>query len=334
MLKKSNFSHKSVYITIKQDIKMKRDSFQNKILDLEKEYMNKIYNIVNSEEFKEDLLKIEKEAKTNYGDYSDKFNTTDKINIMAERIINHYIYMKLYQEIVGIFPSPVSSDIGIRMNDCILCIDAKTINVCTNKVDIKSTQIEQNQNSFNNKNYYGIKIKSNLKAVDYYHDKELPVLSYIVKIIYDDDRNSFKLNRSNEIPTVVVVCVPNGKLSNLFEYNIVQNFKTYDYYNETDNIIYKPIYYPKEYTNEELEKFIIEEAEKRNLHFIEAKLNSKKIYIEVASQIVWWQTSNNNKECLRAVKSGSNMRVYNEFLKERFDSSNEPWEGYREIFYE
>ena len=48
---------------------------------------------------------------------------------------------------------------------------------------------------------------------------------------------------------------------------------------------------------------------------------------------IWWETSISHKKCLRAVKSGSNIRVENEFLQKRFDSENEPWNGYKEIFY-
>ena len=49
---------------------------------------------------------------------------------------------------------------------------------------------------------------------------------------------------------------------------------------------------------------------------------------------MWWETSYNNQKCLRPVKSGSNMRVRNEALKNRFNSFNEYWDGYIEISYQ
>ena len=306
-----------------QDKNIIRDPFQNRILDLEQKYMKIIENIIDSNDFKNDLLSIEREVKTNYGDYSEKFDTTDKINIMAERLITHHIYMKLYTQIKSIYPSPISSDVGIRLEDCILCVDAKTINVNSNRIDINSTQVEQNQNSFNNKNYLGIKTKSNLKMIDYYHENELPVLSYIVKIIYFDDKHSFKLNKDNEIPTVVIACIPNGKLSNLFNYNIVQNFKTYEYYNENDNEKFRPIYIPDNLTKEEVDIIIQSKTKEKGLQ--PAEYNNRKVYIDISSQIMWWETSYNNQKCLRPVKSGSNMRVRNEALKNRFNSFNEYW---------
>lgn len=315
----------------KQNIDIPRDNYINKILDLEKYYMSKIYEIINSENFKTDLLEMEKEVKSNYGNYSEAFNTTDKINIMAERIITHHIYMHLYNEIKGIYPSPVSSDIGIRLKDIILCVDAKTINVNTNKIDVKSTQVEQNQNSFDNKNHEGIKIKSNIKPIYYYHDNELPVLSYIIKIIYFDDNYTFGLNKDSDLPTIAVACIPNGKLSKLFNYDIIQNYKTYEYYSANDDVKYSP----KFFKDTKEEQIIINEMLANGWVSSSLSINNrmKKIYIDTLNQTIWWKTSDNNKKCYKAVKSGSNMRVYNDCLKERFDSKNNPWLGYKEIFY-
>ena len=217
-----------------QKTEIARNVFQNKLLDLEKKYFDNIYSIVESEEFENDLLSMEREIKINYGIYSESFARTNKINIMVERLICHYLYMNFKDDIKGVYPSPISSDFGVRLNDCILCVDAKTININTNAVDIDSTQFEENQNSFRNNNFSGIEIKSRLKAIDYYEGEALPILTYIIKVIYSDDGYNFKLNKNSSKPTVVVACIPNGELSFLFENNIVKNCKTYNYYDASD----------------------------------------------------------------------------------------------------
>lgn len=312
----------------KQDINIERDDFQNKILDLEKKYFDIIYDIVNSDSFKRDLLAIEKEMKTNYGEYSEKYGSVNKVNIMTERLLCHHLYMELNDRIKGIYPSPISPDFGVRTDDCILCVDAKTINIKTNKVDISSTQLEENQNSFDNKKYPGIEVHPHLKTVDYFHEKELPVLTYIAKIIYYDDKYRFSLNREKNTPTIVLACIPNGKLSSLFDFNIVLNFKTYNYYTEAEDIKYKPIYIP-DLEETEKKNFLEEECRKRNLMPYPIKEN-KLTYID-SNRKIWWETSTGKRKCLRAVKSGSNMRVVNEYLKKRYDSNNREWEGYKEI---
>ena len=311
-----------------QNITIPRDEFQNKILNLEKKYFNRIYEIINSDSFKNDLLAIEKEIKTNYGEYSEKYGNVNKVNIMTERLLCHHLYMELNEHIKGIYPSPISSDFGVRTDDCILCVDAKTINIKTNKVDISSTQLEENQNSFDNKKFPGIEVHSNLKKVDYFHEKELPVLTYIVKIIYYDDKYRFSLNREENTPTIVLACIPNGKLSSLFDYNIVLNFKTYNYYSEAEDIRYKPIYIP-DIEGEEKQKFLKQACEERN--FMPYPMMGNKVMFIDQNRKIWWETSTGNRKFLRAVKSGSNMRVKNEYLKNRYDSENNIWEGYKEI---
>jgi hypothetical protein len=313
-----------------QKIDISRDAFQNKILDLEKKYFNLLYDVISSDSFKEDLLAIEKEMKTNYGEYKLTWKSVNKINIMTERLIYHNIYTQLRNIIKGIYPSPISSDLGVRTDECILCIDAKTINIKTNKGDLSSTQLENNQCSFDNKGYLGVQTKANLKATDYFHDTELPVLTFVIKIIYSDDTHSFKLNKSASSPTIVLACIPNGELSELFDYNIIENYKTYNYYSETDGKQYSPIYFPDNKSSEEIKEFITNECElKRN--FILMKINNKFAYLDPVTKITWWETSNGNKKCIRAVKSGSNVRVKNDYLKKRYDSKNQEWLGYNEI---
>ena len=74
----------------------------------------------------------------------------NKLKVPAERLVRHHIYTNLSNLITGIYPSPISSDLGIMTSDCVLCVDVKTVDTVGNRVDIGSTQVEPNQISFQN----------------------------------------------------------------------------------------------------------------------------------------------------------------------------------------
>lgn len=311
-----------------QNKNIQRTQMQNKVLDLEKKYYSKINSMVQSKEFIDDLLLIEKEIRENYPEFKETWDLKNKIKIPAERLIRHYIYMQWHDDIESIYPSPVSSDLGIKMNDCIVCVDIKTIDTVGNSGDIKSTSTEKNQNSFDNRNYPVFNFRSNLKSIDHYSRR--PVLTFIIKIIYSDDGYSFKLCRE-KFPTIITTCIPNGEISNLFNFNIIDNFKTYDYYTEADDIYWKPYIIN---TNSKDNEVIKQETDSEFINkrkFIDMTNNINKIaYYDVVKHCIWWITSHNNKKAVKAVKSGSSVRYNNEILKNRFDSQNNPWIGYKE----
>ena len=319
----------------KQDIKIMRTSKQNEILDLEKKYFLKLFDMINSCGFKEDLLLIEKEIKDNYPKYRDTWDLKNKIKIPAERLVRQHVYINFFEEIRGIYPSPVSSDLGIKLKDIVLCVDVKTLDTNSNENDIQSTAVEKNQTSFDNSNFPYINTIANLDSIDHY--SRLPVLTYIIKIIYTDDGYSFKLSRE-EKPTLVLTCIPNGELSNLFDRNIIENFKTYDYYIEKDDK-YKSIEIPK---GVDENVFADEECiNKRGFNKVMIGTSGRTIerpnkvaYIDPKSRIVWWSTSKSGKSYIRPLKGGSSTRFYNNILKARFDSENRAWDGYIEIRYE
>lgn len=308
----------------KQSTSIQRNEYENNILDLEKKYFEIIKSVVMHDDFKRDLSLIEKEISDNYTKFDDLWNLKNKIKVPAERVVRHHLYVKMVDLIKGIFPSPLSSDFGIRTEDAVVCIDIKTIDTNGNEGDLRATSVEKNQTSFDNKNYPYIKIPANLNAVDDY--SRLPVLTYVVKIVYTDNGYSFKLCRDN-FPSMVLTCIPNGKIAKLFDYNIVANCKTYDYYNvRNDGVDYAPIE--------------LTEAEKNNNALIDAKclargfakLNnfSKPAYYDSKTKCLWWKTSFANKSVIAPVKSGSSVRFLNEILKDRYDSKNQPWQGYIE----
>lgn len=308
----------------KQSTAIQRNDYENKILDLEKKYFEIIKNIVMHDDFKKDLALIEKEISDNYTKFDDLWNLKNKIKVPAERVVRHHLYVKMVDLIKGIFPSPLSSDFGIRTDDAVVCIDIKTIDTNGNDGDLRATSVEKNQTSFDNKNYPYINIPANLNAVDDY--SRLPVLTYVVKIVYTDNGYSFKLSR-DEYPSMVLVCVPNGKIAKLFDYNIVANCKTYDYYNvRNDGVDFAPI----ELTPEEKDDIDIIDQKCHARGLTRLSEFRKPTYYDSKTRSIWWKTSFANKHVIAPVKSGSSVRFSNDILKERYDSRNHPWEGYIE----
>ena len=316
----------------KQDISIMRTKKQNEILDLEKKYYAKLEEIVTSTSFQNDLLLIEKEIRENYPKFKETWDLKNKIKVPAERVIRHHVYLAFSDDIKGIYPSPISSDLGIRFDDCVLCIDSKTIDTDNNAGDIRATAVEPNQISFANDNHKYVKALSNLESIDHY--SRLPVLTFIIKIIYTDDKYSFKLARITN-PSVVLTCIPNGELSNLFDKDIIQNFKTYEYYSEKDNPAFAVHEIPAKYSSKK-EKADYTESYCVNQGYapVEIELeggSKKKAYYDVAHACLWWQTSASNKPVISAVKNGSSTRVSNRILEERFDSNDNAWIGYKEF---
>lgn len=308
-----------------------RSSMQDTILNLEKKYFSILEDIISSEDFIKDLLLIEKEIRENYPKFKDIWELKNKIKVPAERVIRHYMYMKLKDGIRGIYPSPISSDFGVKMDDCVICIDAKTLDTESNSGDIKATSAEPNQISFDNSRHKYIPTLSNLESIDHY--SRLPVLTFILKIIYTDNNYSFTLARGT-YPSMVLACLPNGELSDLFDKDIIQNFKTYDYYTGKDGDCFLPHFIPKEYDTRSkradyAKKYCIEDK-----GFIPVEIalerGRKQAYFDSINRCYWWVTSDNNKSVIKALKNGKTMRISNNILEKRFDSSNEPWIGYKE----
>lgn len=309
----------------KQDISLVRTKKQNEILDLECKYFTIMERIITSSSFREDLLKIEKEIRENYPKFKDTWKIKNKLKIPAERLVRHHVYTQLHDLITGVYASPISSDLGVVTNECVLCVDIKTIDTHSNKGDLNSTAIEQNQISFDNSHHKYVSTVSNLDSIDHY--LRIPVLTYIVKIVYTDDNYSFKLSR-NEYPTLVLCCIPNGELSNLFGNDIIENFKTYDYYSRTDGDEYEELPIPSNIKKAQQKVYVDNVCKEKG--FVPVVIDKKTAYYDPVTRVTWWDTSKNNLQCIRAVKSGGSTRVYNKYLKERYDSMNNSWVGYKE----
>lgn len=316
-----------------QTTSISRTKIQNEILELEKKYFSELDSIICSPEFKTDLLLIEQEIQMNYSKLTLTWEIKNKINVAAERLVRHHIYLKLINNIKGIYESPLSSDLGIELDDCILCVDCKTYDTESNSEDIRYTSVERNQTSFDNSNHKYIPTMSNLEKFSRRpnaNGKRLPVLTYIIKIIYRDDNTQFNISRTTNIgqyPSLVLVCVPNGELSNLFDKDIIFNFKTYKYFKLANGSQYKPVSIPKNVKKKKkwAEKYCLTKG--YNKVSIQLGRGTKEIYLDAANQCSWTLVSTS----IQAIKCGDSMRIENHILQNRFDSKNIPWIGYKEM---
>lgn len=315
-----------------QDKTAKLTEEQKKILKIEKDYFEKLYKIISSKDFKDDLRNIEEEIQLNYTKLASTWNLKNKIKVAAERLIRHHVYKNLMSEIVGIYESPISSDLGIVFKDCVLCIDSKTLDTKGNAQDILYTSVEPNQTSFDNSNHPYIKTVSNLETRA--RKTRLPILTYIIKIIYCDDNVRFDISRttnSGKKSSLVLTCIPNGELSSLFNKDLIQNFKTYKYYTENAGKYYTPIVVPK--SEKDKEKWV--ENKCKSLGYTKYEIpqtrGTKKVYFDAVHNCYWTYTSENKKKTMRAISHGDSMRLNNNYLEQRYDSDGTAWIGYKEF---
>lgn len=324
----------------KQNINIKRTTEQNRILDLEQKYMNIIERMVTSHDFLEDLKHIEKETQEYYETLQEVWGKKNKVKEVSERLLRHHIYLK-FRGSERFYSSPISCDIALELDDIILNLDVKTIDKVGNAGELKSTQFEHNQTSFINKkvlssgDFPGFVVKSNLQSIDPRTHK--PLLTFLVKIGYSDDgHGTFYFINSNKYPSIVVTCLPNGTLSNLFNNNLFSNFKEYNYYDKVSGIYYKPRYITSkdEFSSlTETDKFKrIEQQTDIPETWKKITWSNNKIgFYDNVKKVVWWTVEKKNGNhwdvYLMAVKSGDTARFNDEWLEERYNSKNEYWCG-------
>lgn len=318
---------------------------QKRILSLEKFYFEKLEKIITSKDFIQDLKNVERETKNNYELLSKIWNLKNKIKIPAERLVRYHIYKALFNTEMGcsFFASPVSCDLAIETEDAILNVDVKTDDSHGNRSDIYNTQLEHNQSSFNNRrigadeSFKGLEAITNLAQIDQYSGKV--ILTYLIKIIYRDDGNSFKISNDNSHPTMTLTCIPNGALSELFDFDLLTNFKTYKYYSKEDGTYYdrkligdKAIF---NNTTADQKYEIIESKVNIPSTWIKGKVLSKIGYYDPEHDTIWLyqlKGSTNKKYYLYAVRCGDSSRYKSKWLKERYDENGQPWEGLKEYY--
>lgn len=316
----------------KQDITITTTPDQQILLELEKDYFSKLETIISTPDFQNDLRSIENEIKLNYSRLASTWNVKNKIKVAAERLVRHHVYKNLMPDIRGIYESPLSSDLGIEFDDCVLCVDCKTLDTKGNPTDISYTSVEPNQTSFDNSHHPYIATASNLEKRA--RVSRLPVLTYIIKIIYRDDNVHFDISRTTGVggkPSLVLTCIPNGELANLFDKNLIKNFKTYKYYKAADGPQFAPVPVPASAPDKKAwtETYCLGRGYAKIT--IPQARGSKDIFWDAAHHCYWTYTSENNNKMIRAIMRGDSMRLGNDELRDRFDSTNTPWNGYIEM---
>lgn len=202
---------------------------QKHIIDLEKKYMELLTEIFQSDEFKHSMHIIEQRIIDDYFELQNIWQIKNKVAIALERITRFFIYKN--QSSINVYHSPISSDIAFYTEDALICLDTKTIDLDGNAGDEKWIQFERNQVNIKNKvkystdKYKGVHYHECLPTIDKHTNK--PLLTFFLCLIYKDDSKSFSIKRMS------LACVPNGELSALYDYDLISNYKTYQYITKT-----------------------------------------------------------------------------------------------------
>lgn len=317
-----------------------RTEIQNRILDLEKKYMEILNGIFTSDRFIADLKKIEADTQEYYDLLGDIWGKKNKIKEASERLVRHHMYTS-FDNVENFYPFPISCDIALETEDIILNVDVKTIDKIGNSNELTTTQFEHNQTSFINDpvlatgSFNGFMVKSNLQTFDPRTSK--PVLTYLIKIGYSDDgHGTFRLINETSKPSLVLTCLPNGVLSDLFDRDLFSNFKDYIYYDVHDGEYYRPRYITSKdeflslTTNTKFTKMESVTDIPENWERISYS-NGKVGYFDLENKILWYAIQKKKQNhwdiYLTAVKNGNTARFNDEWLEKRYDSSNQRWFG-------
>ena len=287
-------------------------------------YMEKIWEIMSSPKFIKDLKSIESFVIKNYDYLDDNWNEKNKIKIGVERLIRFYFYKNL--NLVNIYPSPLSSDLAIELNDVVLCIDAKTIDMVGNPGDDRSIHFQKNQITFDNtplykrvfngNSFHGIKFPPHLQP--FY--KQKPCLTYFITVNYHDDYSSFNLSHMS------LCSVPHKNIVK-DEYNnqIISNYKTYEYIGKTMADDLGKQFAPKSTKNPVWIPFSI-----KNNNTIDGYFDSfldHPIYSGFKS--VWKKIDNKFKICTY----GGSARIDKNVLKNRNGANGSKWTGLKKLYF-
>lgn len=319
-----------------------------KVLDLEKKYFDILWNLFTSPDFINDLKVIEKEIQKQYHFLQNTWELKNKLKVPAERLVRQYIYRNLSSIVKHIYPSAVSSDIAFITDDAVINLDIKTLDKVGNKGDIYNLQFENNQSSFENSNLdvdpalpnSGVKVECLLpKEYSYDGSLPLPMLTYFFTIVYEDNTESFTLCRDSDLQTIHLKCLPNGFVSVLFNYDLINNFKTYTYLERKHGTQFTPVFLtdnPEE-VPEKVREFVRTHSEfiLINGRTKVGAFNPNQIHPKYGiNGVSWFPVSRQDKInknihhfYLEAVYKGNTNRLSNEKLIIRYDSKDNCWYG-------
>ena len=212
---------------------------------IERYQMEALVRILKSPQFKKDLKSVESYIQVNYDKLHFHWGIKNKLKLAAERLIRFHIWKNMPG--VDLYNTPLSSDVAFIMNDCVLNIDCKTIDLSGNPNDRKYIQCEANQANFENINLQKTNISgTNLTFEGYtfypmlekFHENK-PVLSFFIFINYHDDGTGF------EIKELEICCLPHNEIvSDEYNSNLISGYKTYKYLKEMQAEKFDAYYLP------------------------------------------------------------------------------------------
>lgn len=292
-----------------------------KIKDLEQKYM-KLLDFFLKSVFRTDLENAAQYINENYNLIQSYLSEKNKIKTPLERLISYKLPLFDKLNIKGIYPSPLSSDIAYELDDCYLNIDAKSVDLVGNEIDMYDISTLPNQHSFKNikfnpkKDLFAIK---GIKFDGYNYPTQLepiinskPVLSFIIKVIYED--NEENLNLKN----MILQCIPNGVVTEEEQqFDLVENFKTYKYCKDEFGEKYKP----KAFVEDHWVKI------EKNTYYDNKTKNPK--YND--DDCIWKKMTVGKERLFQIRIEGSSSRLNRSIIEKRINSEGKEWKGF--LFY-
>jgi hypothetical protein len=311
------------------------------ITDLEKKYMNILSEMtIGSKSFITLCKTAEITIKDNYQYYKKYLASKNKAAHGFENLISYTFQNYFYKKKIKFLPyfSAITSDLAFVMKDCIINIDAKTVDLNGNEGDADDISVLKNQitwrhdplfvNDYNHNGeiikFSGMRYDGNQKPFE----KELPCLTFILKLIYNDDFKSFNLNDA------VLTCVPSyaslkeqdliDEETDLVNIRLIQGFKTYDHITSSDTHYgskYKPI---SEVKDEWMGPFKLNGSKLKKIFYIIKGLKDPNDETNLASR-----SKMNEGWCINL--GGLSARLLNNPIMNRVDSKGKKWIGFKKI---
>ena len=178
------------------------------------------------------------------------------------------------------------------------------------------------------------------KEYSYAGAKPLPMLTFFFTLVYSDNGSSFKINRTLPHKSMYLKCLPNGLTSVLFDFDLVDNFKTYTYLEKKHGL--EPVFLTKDTTlvSSKVKEFVDAHPEYViiNGRSRVGAYNSSQEHPKYKTSGVSWypvprkdKTNGGNKYFLEAVHKGNTNRLVNSKILERYDSSDNLWYGVKDF---
>jgi len=311
------------------------------VTDLEKKYMNMLSEMtIESDNFVKLCKNAEITIKKNYQYYKKYLAQKNKVAHGFENLISYTLQNYFYKNEINFLPyfSAITSDLAFVMEDCIINIDAKTVDLDGNEGDADDISVLKNQITWKHKPLYnydyehdgqiikfaGMRYDGNQKPFE----NKLPCLTFILKLIYKDDFNSFNLHNA------VLTCVPSyaslkedgliDEETDLATIRLIQGFKTYDHITSGDTNFgnkYKPITDP---SDKWIGPFKLKGSGLRKKFYIIKDLKDPSDKINFATR-----SKMDQGWCINL--GGNSARLLNDPIKNRVDSTGKKWIGFKKI---